>query len=102
MKLQWFWNGTYEGLMEAVGAWLKTQPKLTFAHVDIRPHAEQNGTVYWYWTAITAERRVQRGTRSCEGACTRSAGRSRNSWDCLGDGVCPTVALQTVHAHQTH
>jgi hypothetical protein len=52
MKLQWFWNGTYEGLMEQVGNWLKEQPKLTFAHVDLRPLAEQNGTLYWYWTAI--------------------------------------------------
>ncbi|MFT3706827.1 MAG: hypothetical protein QM817_04090 [Archangium sp.] len=53
MKLQWFWNGTYEGLMEAVGNWLKSQPKpLTFAHVDIRTLAESNGSVYWYWTAI--------------------------------------------------
>ncbi|MFO0595383.1 MAG: hypothetical protein U0228_08765 [Myxococcaceae bacterium] len=55
MKLQWFWNGTYEGLMETVGQWLGTKPNITVVHLDIRPQPEPNGTLYWYWTLIYKE-----------------------------------------------
>ena len=56
MKLQWFWNASYEDLMGVVGQWLAGKSSLTVVHLDLRPVADpSSGRTTWYWTLIYKE-----------------------------------------------
>lgn len=50
MRLQWFWNATFEGLMGSVGEFLKANPDVTPHSTDWKCVPDSNGKPTWYFT----------------------------------------------------